>query len=94
MDKENVVNYADDTTPFSIQESWDLVEDDLNKASNAILKWLALNHMQGNADKSVVIANIVSKHLYLSLQNEIIQNQETAKILGRIFVNSLTFEDL
>ena len=92
LDEDNVVNYADDTTPFAIKETWDQVEAELNLASNSIFNWLSLNHMQGNADKSVLIANIVNEHFSFNIQNEIIQNQETVRILGVTCDNCLTFE--
>ena len=93
LDNKKVVNYADDTTPFSANETWALVERDLDLASNTIFEWLSINHLQGNADKSVLIANLASKDLYLTIQNEIIQNSDTARILGVTVDNYLTYEE-
>ena len=41
---------------------------------------------------TVLIANIVNEHLSFNIQNEIIQNQETVRILGVTCDNCLTFE--
>ena len=93
LDNKKVVNYADDTTPFSANETWELVQHELNIASNTIFTWLSYNHMQGNADKAVLITNNGSEDLYLNIQNENIQNSKTAKILGVTFDNCLSFEE-
>ena len=48
--------------------------------------------MKGNEKKSQLIANSKNKNLHASLGNENIYNSKTAKILGVIFDNALTFE--
>lgn len=92
IDNINVANYADDTTPFATGTSWDEVREKLEKAAEIIFSWLAKNQMQGNAEKCQLIANDTNKNLFISVGNESVFNNKSAKILGVTFDNTLNFE--
>jgi len=92
LGEENVLNYADDTTPFASGESWEQVGDVLAQKAAIIFEWLKNNQMKGNAEKSELIANNTSKEIFITIQNEKIFNGNSGKILGIVFDNSLTFE--
>lgn len=87
-----IANYADDTTPFVIDYSWDRVKDKLETAARDIFMWLSLNQMKGNTNKSQLIVNNSDYNLSLTIDNELISNSKTANILGITFDNNLTFE--
>jgi len=91
LDK-NVLNYADDTTPFVTGDSWEQVGDELSTGAAIIFEWLTNNQMKGNAEKSELIANNTSKEIFITIQNEKIFNSNSGKILGLTFDNTLTFE--
>ena len=90
--ERNVLNYADDTTPFVTADSWEEVGEELSNGAAIIFEWLTQNQMKGNADKSELIANNTSKEIFVTIQNENIFNSNSGKILGLTFDNCLTFE--
>ena len=44
IDQANILNYADDTTPFSVAPTWNQVELELNRAAATIFEWLSNNY--------------------------------------------------
>ena len=92
LDKTNVANYADDTTPFAMGTSWTEVKEKLETASEIIFSWLSANQMKGNAEKCQLIANDKNTELFISVRNERIFNSSNTKILAITFDNNLTFE--
>ena len=92
LDENNVLNYADDTTPYAVANLWEEVANELETAALKIFEWLEINQMIGNADKSQLILNSSDKEIFISILNEKIYNSECAKILGVKCDNSLTFE--
>ena len=92
LDGVNVVNYADDTTPFATAKSWQEIKIKLENAANSLFKWLSENQMKGNAEKSQLIVNSKNDSLFISIGNEKIFNSTNAKILGITFDNHLTFD--
>ena len=89
---DTVLNYADDTTPFSVATTWDEVEEELNTAASTIFEWLSYNQMKGNAEKTEFIANTCNE-LSIAIQDQRISNSNRSKILGMTFDNILTFEN-
>ena len=89
---QNVLNYADDTTPFAVGVSWDEVTHELESAAKKIFEWLGVNQMIGNAGKSELILNTTNEDIYITVLNQRIFNSNSAKILGIIFDNKLEFE--
>jgi len=76
---KNVLNYADDTTPFATGDSWEQVGDELSTGAAIIFEWLTNNQMKGNAEKSELIANNTSKEIFITIQNEKIFNSNFRK---------------
>ena len=50
LENTQVANYANDTTPFAVGDTWEQVRDELVSPTNIIFDWLPNNQMQGNAD--------------------------------------------
>ena len=92
LDEKNVLNYADDTTPYATADSWEQVSEELSNGAAIIFEWITQNQMKGNADKSELIVNNTSKEIFVTIQNENIFNCNSGKILGLTFDNCLTFE--
>ena len=92
LGENNVLNYADDTTPYAVAGSWEQIENELNASASIIFEWLEYNQLKGNAEKSMLITNHQIKQINITIQGERIFNCETAKILGITFDNCLNFE--
>ena len=45
---KNVLNYADDTTPFAQADSWEQVSDELKEGTDVIFDWLTLWAFSGS----------------------------------------------
>ena len=52
LEDYEIVNYADDTTPYSAQRTHRFVIEELEKSSAILFKWLGNNFMKVNTDKS------------------------------------------
>ena len=50
-----IANYADDSTPFSAKNNHKSVLDELQLSSSILFKWLRLNYMKANTDKSHIL---------------------------------------
>ena len=72
--------------------SLETVRKDLEEIATKIFRWLELNQLVGNADKSQLILNNCFKENYINVLGEKIFNSESAKILGVTFDNNLNFE--
>ena len=82
-------SYADDNTPFLIGKDVKPVLDNLERVSNAMLKWFSNNGMKANPDKYHLLSNCNT--CSLKVGNEIIENNECEKLLGIKIDKSLNF---
>ena len=91
LEKYNIANYADDSTPFSARENHNLVIDDLEHSSSILFKWLKNNQMKINTEKSHLLVsgkdNIVAK-----IDNHCIKSESQQELLGILIDSNLTFE--
>ena len=61
-DKFDVINYADDNTPFACETTTDKVIETLQKCTEVLIQWTNQNFLKANPDKShVVLSNIENK---------------------------------
>ena len=58
MDDTDIVNYADDNTPYVTAGDVDGVITSLENTSNILFKWFSDNNFKGNADKCHLLVNI------------------------------------
>ena len=84
-------SYADDNTPFLIGKDVKPVLDNLERVSNAMLKWFSNNGMKANPDKYHLLSNCNT--CSLKVGNEIIENSECEKLLGIKIDKSLNFNE-
>ena len=92
LENTQIANYADDTTPFAVGDTWEQVRDELVSATNIIFDWLPNNQMQGNADTCQLITNQQNKEISISVLGKSLKNCNTVKILGINFDNQLSFD--
>ena len=65
----NFANYADDTTPFAIGESFEEIKEKLELVACKLFSWLSNNQMKGNPEKCHLITNIKNTDLAISIAN-------------------------
>ena len=52
-----ITNYADDNTPYAVENSIEKLLETLQKDVNILLNWFKMNEMKPNADKSHLFIN-------------------------------------
>ena len=89
----NMVNFADDNSPFSCSESTDSVIEQLEKDTKLILSWFETNKLKANPDK---FHFLLSDHLLdksIKIGKVEIQNSECEKLLGIKIDSKLSFKE-
>ena len=90
--KSKIANWADDNTPYVIEDNVEKLLDSLKEEANVILDWFDFNEMKANSDKSHLLV-INSKNDKIILHNEEIIGEEKVKLLGVTIDNKLNFEE-
>ena len=90
--KSKIANWADDNTPYAIEDNVEKLLDCLKEETNVILDWFDFNKMKANSDKSHLLV-INSKNDKIILHNEEIIGEEKMKLLGVTIDNKLNFEE-
>ena len=86
----DIVNYADDNTPYVTADDIDGVIAFLENASNTLFKWFSDNLFKGNAFKCHLLVNV--KHeVNMKVGYFRIMNSECEKLSGVKFDYRLTF---
>ena len=88
----DIASYADDTTPFIVENNIENVIASLEQVSEDLFNWFKNNRLKSNADKCHVLVS-TSKSIGVNIGNYTIDNSECEKLLGvKIDVN-LNFSD-
>ena len=87
----DIVNYADDNTPYFCQLDSGLVADSLEISSTKLLAWFSNNRMKANPDKYHFLLT-GKKELALNINQTQIKSSKQQKLLGITFDNKLNFE--
>ena len=87
----DIVNYADDNTPYFCQLDSGLVADSLEISSTKLLAWFSNNRMKANTDKYHFLLT-GEKELALNINQTQIKSTKQQKLLGMTFDNKLNFE--
>ena len=93
INKTELANYADDNTLYTINKNIDEIIKSLENDSSILIKWFSENYLVMNADKSQLL---ITKHLdkaFIEIDNEIIENSNTVKLLGITIDNKLDFTE-
>ena len=88
----DIASYADDTTPFIVENNIENVIASLEQVSEDLFNWFKNNRLKSNADKCHVLVS-TNKSIGVLIGNYTIDNSECEKLLGvKIDVN-LNFSD-
>ena len=88
----DIAGYADDNTPFIVENNIDNVIASLEQVSDALFNWFKNNRLKNNVDKCHVLVS-TNKPVGIKVGDYTIDNSECEKLLGvKIDVN-LNFND-
>ena len=83
----DIVSYADDNTPFIVEDNIENVIASLEEATNTLFDWFDNNRLKSNPDKCHALVS-TNKHLNMKVCNYTIGNSQCEKLLGvKIDVN-------
>lgn len=90
LPKDTIFSYADDTAVISAGDSWSVAEENMNKYLDVVAKWLALNRLSLNVDKTVFVTfgnycDSVPIQSVIRINDELVKRVEYCKYLGVIF---------
>ena len=89
----DLANYADDTTPYSIQKNLDDLFQCLYKDTSVLIKWFKDNYLQLNPDKCKLLISKHEKDLSIKINENIIECSKSVKLLGVTIDNMLSFRE-
>ena len=91
--KGNLTNYADDTTPFAIDTTLDVLLYSLETDTSVLIKWFHNNYLKMNPDKYHLLITNRDNGVSINVDNKIIECSNSVKLLGRTIDNRLHFND-
>ena len=77
----DIASYADDCTPFIVENNIDNVTASLEQVSYALFNWFKNNHLKNNIDKCHVLVS-TNKPIGIKVGDYTIDNRECEKLLG------------
>ena len=85
----NIVNYADDNTPYVIGKDVDSVIKRLENESLKLFEWLRYNSLKANTKKSHLLLNSTDLGKAVSVGDNLIYNENVVELLGItiVFIN-------
>ena len=89
----DIVNYADDNSPFTCADSIPSVISNLESDSVILLNWIRNNGLKANPDKFHLILRDANQEHSIRLDKFNIQNSNCRKLLGIKIDNNLTFDE-
>ena len=87
----DIVNYADDNTPFACAECIPSTISQLESEAVIILNWIRNNGLSANPDKFHLILSDGTQEYAINIDNFSIKNSNCEKLLGIKIDNKLTF---
>ena len=89
----NLANYADDNTPYTVENTIDSLLQCLGEDSSVLMKWFKDNFLKLNPDKCKLLISNCKEDISLILDNEVIECSESVKLLGVSIDNRLNFNE-
>ena len=86
----DIANYADDTKPYNVNLTQELVINDLEETSSILLKWFNNNYMKVNSDKSHLLRS--GNKAITNIDNNRIESEDTHELLGITTISKRTFK--
>ena len=98
LDKASIANYADDNSIYTIEDNVLNLLKTLNSETSTVLEWFKINEMKPNSDKCRLLiagSNSInySSLSYIYLDNDLIESEETVKLLGVEIDEKLNFNE-
>ena len=88
----DIASYADDTTPFIVENNIEDVIISLEQASVDLFNWFKNNHLKSNADKCHILIS-TNKPVSVNIGNYTIEKSACEKLLGVKIDANLNFGD-
>ena len=88
-----IVNYADDNSPFAVAPTIPRVISQLEQESASLLNWIRNNGLKANPDKFHLLLSDPNEEFSIRVDNLDIKNSKCQKLLGIKIDNKLTFDD-
>ena len=92
MNKCDITNYADDTTPYDAGTTMDTLLNSSEKDTKILIKWFRDNYFHLNADTCHLLMSHHSKDILINVEDEIIECGSSVKLLGVTIDNKLNFD--
>ena len=89
----NVVNFADDNSPFACESNAASVIVRLENDSKVLLEWCKNNGLKANPDKFHLILSNPGEKNYIEIENFLVKENKSEKLLGITIDNKLSFDD-
>ena len=93
MGENEIANYADDNTPYSIDDDIDKVICNLKCDYLKFVKWLSANYMKDNKDKLQFLAPKLGGDISIDIDGKDIVGKKVVKLLGIKIDSNLRFDD-
>lgn len=93
VDKCNIANYADDTTPYTVDSTMKGLLNSLEKDINTLIKWFRINYLKLNGDKCQLLISNHNNGIKIKVDDEIIECKNSVKLLGITLDNKLNLND-
>ena len=93
LDENKITNYADDNTPYEIDKHLSDVIIQLENNIIILSKWFTDNYFKMNADKCQLIVPKNNKEVIVNIDDKVITNEKSVKLLGIKIDKNLDFED-
>ena len=90
MEDFEIVNYADDSTPFSAKLNHKSVVEELEISSSVLFTWLWNNYMKANTEKSHLLLSC-SDTLTANIDGNDIESEDNHILLGITIDSNLSF---
>ena len=93
VSKCDIANYADDTTPYAVEDTMDSLLGSLAKNTSTLIKWFRDNYFQLNAGKCHLLISKHCKEISINIEEEVIECSSSVKLLGVTIDNKLNFDE-
>ena len=91
VNKSDLTNYADDTTPYAIDTNTDALVQSLENDTLILIKWFRDNYLQLNADRCHLLITNHDNGIPMNVGNEVIECENSVKLLGITIDTKLDF---
>ena len=88
-----IVNYADDNSPYACKDDIGSVINQLEKDSQILIEWVTNNALKANPDKFHFISNSCEDNISVKVEQFLIHNSQSEKLLGIVIDKNLKFDE-